>query len=146
MSHPVLLDHLESFIPLNQGEKALVEDRFEFRLVKRREKILSAGEVCRKYTFVVKGCFRMFGVDDKGFEHNIQFPAENDWIADIGSFYTQKPSQLNIEALEASEVLQIQQKDLFFLFTHVSKLNRIFKVIIDHKYIELQNRVLQNFS
>lgn len=50
----------------------------------------------------------MFGVDDKGFEHVIQFAAENDWIADLGSFYSQKQSQLNIETLEHSEVLRIQ--------------------------------------
>lgn len=141
-----LIHHLENVIPLTAHEKELIERRFENCSVKRKEKILSAGEVCKPYTFVVKGCFRMYGVDDKGFEHNIQFAAENDWIADISSFYTQKTSQLNIEALEASEILQIQQEDLFFLFTNVPKLNRIFKVMIEHKYIELQNRVLQNFS
>lgn len=141
-----LIQHLESFIPLEEGEKAFVQDFFRNRLVKRKEKILTAGEVCKQYTFIVKGCFRMFGVDDKGFEHNIQFAAENDWIADISSFYTQKSSQLNIESLEASELLQIPQQDLFFLFIQVPKLNRIFKVMIEHKYIELQNRVLQNFS
>lgn len=105
-----------------------------------------AGEVCRYHTFVAQGCFRMFGVDDKGFEHNIQFAAENDWIADIGSFHTQKPSQLNIEALEAGVVLQIKQQDLYFLYKNIPKLNLIFKVLIELKYIELQNRVLQNFS
>ncbi|MBA4299825.1 cAMP-binding domain of CRP or a regulatory subunit of cAMP-dependent protein kinases [Algoriphagus alkaliphilus] len=146
MFNQALIQHLESFIPLKENEKALFEDKFVSRLVKRKEKILTAGEVCKQYTFIVKGCFRMYGVDDKGFEHNIQFAAENDWIADISSFYTQKTSQLNIEALEASELLQIKQQDLFFLFTNVPKLNRIFKVMIEHKYIELQNRVLQNFS
>lgn len=146
MSNLPLIRHLESFIPLKGSEKALFEDRFVTRPVKRREKILVAGEVCKHYTFVVEGCFRMFGVDDKGFEHNIQFAAENDWIADIGSFHTQKPSQLNIEALEAGLVLQIKQQDLYFLYTNIPKLNMIFKVLIELKYIELQNRVLQNFS
>lgn len=105
-----------------------------------------AGKVCKHYNFIVEGCFRMFWVDDKGSEHNIQFTEENDWIADIASFYTGKPSQLNIESLEAAKLLQVKQQDLFFLFTEIPKLNRIFKVIIDQKYIELQNRVLQNFS
>lgn len=146
MPHPTLIQYLESVIPLTANEKVLIEQRFLGRFVKRKEKILSAGEVCRVYTFVLKGCFRMYGVDDKGFEHNIQFAAENDWIADISSFYTEKTSQLNIEALEVSEILQIKQEDLFFLFTNIPKLNRIFKIMIEHKYIELQNRVLQNFS
>lgn len=146
MSVLPLLRHLESFIPLSEPEKVQIEERFFPREVKKREKILLHGEICRHYTFVVEGCFRMFGVDDKGFEHNIQFAADNDWIADIGSFHTQKPSQLNIESLEAGLVLQVKQQDLYFLYTHIPKLDRIFKVLIELKYIELQNRVLQNFS
>lgn len=146
MSHLLLFSYLESFIPLKADEKELIEEKFESILVKRKQKLLKTGEVSKDYFFVVSGCFRLFGVDDKGFEHNIQFAAENDWIADLGSFYSQKPSQLNIEALELSEVLRIQQQNLYELFETYPKLNRIFKVMIEHKYIELQNRVLQNFS
>lgn len=137
---------LESYLTLSPNEKILIEERCQERIVKRKEKILQAGEVCKVYYFVVSGCFRMYGVDDRGIEHNIQFVAENDWIADIASFYTGKPSSLNIEAMEPSEVLQISQADLYFLFEEIHKLNRIFKVSIEQKYIELQNRVLQNFS
>lgn len=146
MSISALFSYLESFIPLKQEEKERIEKKFVYLTVKRKHRLLKAGEICKDYFFVISGCFRMFGVDDKGFEHNIQFAAESDWIADIGSFYSQKPSQLYIEALESAEVLSIRQQDLFELFTSFPKLNRIFKVMIEHKYIELQNRVLQNFS
>lgn len=141
-----LFSHLESFIPLTKEEKEMIEKKFVLIKVKRRNKLLKAGEICKNYFFVVSGVFRMFGVDDKGFEHTIQFAAESDWIADIGSFYSQKASKLHIEALEGAEVLGISQQDLFELFTTIPKLNRIFKVMIEHKYIELQDRVLQNFS
>lgn len=146
MSISTLFSYLESFIPLKQEEKEMIEKKFVHITVKRKHRLLKAGEVCKDYFFVISGCFRMFGVDDKGFEYNIQFAAESDWIADIGSFYSQKTSQLYIEALESAEVLSIRQQDLFELFTSFPKLNRIFKVMIEHKYIELQNRVLQNFS
>ncbi|GAB3986199.1 hypothetical protein GCM10028807_03100 [Spirosoma daeguense] len=93
----------------------------------------------------------MFAVDQKGTEHNLQFAAENDrpearWIADIGSLHSGKPSALFIEALEPSIVLQIDKQDLYFLYTNLPKLDRIFKVIIENKYVELQNRVLQTIS
>lgn len=146
MSLSLLFSHLEGFIPLKQEEKDFIETKFLIVNVNKRQKLLTAGEVCRDFYFVTSGCFRMYGVDDKGFERNIQFAAENDWISDIGSFYSQKPSQLDIQALEPSSVLKIHQKDLFDLFIQVPKLNRIFKVMIEYKYIELQNRVIQNFS
>jgi CRP-like cAMP-binding protein len=124
----------------------MLNERFSIDHVKRKQKILSEGTICKHYTFIMEGCFRLYGVDDKGYEHNIQFAAENDWIADIGSFHTRKPSRLNIQAIEDSMIAQIEQQDLYFLYLNIPKLDRIFKVIIENKYVELQNRVLQNFS
>lgn len=124
----------------------MISARATRRKVKRRQMILQEGFTCKHYTFVVQGCFKMYGVDDKGTEHNIQFAAENEWIADIGSFHSGKPSGFCIEAIEPSEIIQIEQQDLYFLYTNIPKLDRIFKVIIENKFVELQNRVLQNIS
>jgi CRP-like cAMP-binding protein len=141
-----LIKHLESYIPLKDKEKILLEGKFSSQKIKKKQKILLEGTVCRHYTFVATGCFRMYGIDDGGYEHNIQFAAENDWIADIGSFHKKTASKLYIEAIEASTVLQVEQQDLYYLYLNILKLDRIFKVIIENKYVELQNRVLQNFS
>lgn len=141
-----LIEHFETYLPLNEEEKKWVEARAILRKIKRRQMILQEGFVCKHYSFVLEGCFRMYGMDDKGTEHNIQFAAENDWIADIGSFHSGKPSQLFIEAIESSIILQIEKQDLYFLYTNIPKLDRIFKVIIENKYVELQDRVLQNIS
>lgn len=141
-----LIKYLESFIPLNAKEKLLLNEKFFIQKIKRKEKILLEGATCKHYTFIIQGCFRMYGIDDKGYEHNIQFAAENDWIADIASFHTKKPSKLNIQAIEHSIILQVEQQDLYYLYLNITKLDRIFKVIIENKYAELQNRVLQNFS
>ena len=124
----------------------MIEERVKLIKVKRRQLILQAGYVCKHYSFVVKGCFKMYGIDDKGKGHNIQFAAEGDWIADIGSFHSKKSSQLFIEAIEPSVAIQIEQQDLYLLYLNIPKLDRIFKVIIENKYVELQNHVLQNIS
>ncbi len=141
-----LIDHFESYLLLNNEEIEVIKRRFSSRKIKRRQTILQEGQICKHYTFVAEGCFKMYGIDDKGYEHNIQFAAENDWIADISSFHSQKPSKLYIEAIEASEIIQIEQQDLYFLYLNIPKLDRIFKVIIENKFVELQNRVLQTFS
>ncbi|MFC0182175.1 cAMP-binding domain of CRP or a regulatory subunit of cAMP-dependent protein kinases [Pseudarcicella hirudinis] len=143
-----LFKYFQKFTPLHldNEEQILLESKFIQRRVKRRQMILQEGFVCKHYFFVAEGCFRMYGIDDKGYEHNIQFAAESDWIADIGSFHSNKPSKLFIEAIEPSVILQIEQQDLYFLYNNIPKLNRIFKVIIENKYVELQNHVLQTFS
>ena len=142
----VLIDYFETYLPFDSIEKALITPQFTEQSVKRREIILQAGSICKYYSFIVKGCFRMYGIDDNGNEHNIQFAAEKDWIMDIGSFHTRKNSRLYIKALEPSIILQIEQQALYFLYRNIPKLDRIFKVIIENKYVELQNHVLQNIS
>jgi CRP/FNR family transcriptional regulator, anaerobic regulatory protein len=141
-----LIEHFKNYLPLDEEEIKLLETKVAERNVKKRQMILQEGFVCKYYSFVVAGCLKMYGVDNKGAEHNIQFAAENDWIADIGSFHSEKPSKLFIEAIEPSVILQIEKQDLYFLYRSITKLDRIFKVIIENKFIELQNRVLQNIS
>jgi len=126
-------------------------ERVTARSIRRRQAILQEGFHCRHYSFVMGGCLKMFAVDAKGTEHNIQFAADSNlpaarWIADIGSLHSGKPSKLFIEAIEPSVIIQIEKDDLYFLYTNVPKLDRIFRVIIENNYVELQNRVLQNFS
>lgn len=142
----VLIDYFQAYLPFKVEEKELIISKVTLRNIKRRQMILQEGVVCKYYFFVMEGCFKMYAVDEKGNEHNLQFAAEKDWITDIGSFHAQKPSKLFIEAIEPSVILQIEQQDLYFLYTNIPKLNIIFKVIIENKFIELQNRVLQNIS
>ncbi len=146
MKFQSLIEHFETYLSFEADEKELIESRISWRKIKRKESILQAGDVCRYYTFVLSGCLRLFITDQVGKEHNILFAAENEWISDIASFHSGIPSQSTIQALETSEVIQIAQQDLYFLYLNILKLDRIFKVIAEEKYVELQNRVFFTIS
>ena len=88
----------------------------------------------------------MYGVDNSGTEFNLAFAAEDDWISDIDSLHKEKPSKLFIEAIEPSVVLQLSKGALWYLYSNYPKFDRNFRVIIEDKYIELQNRLLQTLS
>src|SRR4029077_18093504 len=100
----------------------------------------------KHYTFVVSGLLKMYGVDEIGVEHNIQFASECEWIMDVSSFHFEKESRFFIEAIEQSVILQIKKTDLMELFSNYKKFNKIFRVIMENKFMEMQNRVLQNIS
>jgi len=146
MSIENLTSHFAQYIPLKEVEKNEVKQRFIERKVKRRQFILLENEFCRHYTFVVSGCFKMYKVHDNAGEHIIQFAAENEWIMDISSFHYGKESRLYIEAIEPSVILQIDQANLIYLYHNYPKFDRIFRIMIENKHNELQNRVLQNIS
>ena len=141
-----LIRYFNNYLSLSETEKAELTARFTKRQIKRRQFILQEGDVCTHYVFVVEGCLKMYKVDENGKEHNLQFAAENDWLTDIDSLHNERPSKLYIEAIEPSQILQIAKSDLWYLYTYYHKFDRIFRVMIENKFIELQNRVLQNIS
>lgn len=146
MTTKPLIDYFEKLLPLNDDEKFIVEDVFKERRIKRKQFILQEGDICKQNTFIVEGCFRMYMVDDKGKEHNLQFAVENWWIGDIGSFHSEKPSSLYIEAIENSIILQCKKEDQIILFVKYPKFNQIFRVLAENAMVSMQNRILQNIS
>lgn len=141
-----ILSHFDRYLTLDESEKEALSSRLTERSIKRKQYLLQEGDVCKHFTYVLEGCFKMYGVDKSGTEYNLVFAAEDDWVADIASLHKELPSKLYIEAVEASTVLQISKGDLWYLYTHYPKFNRNFRVIIEDKCTELQDRLLQTFS
>ena len=146
MNTDPLIESFSNYWPLEKPTVKALEERAIPGILKRREYLLKAGEKCNYFSFVVKGCLKMYKVDDKGNQHNLQFSIENDWISDYGSFYGEEPSDLCIQALELSHILQIEKNDLFYLYDHFPVFDRNFRIIIENAFIEQQKRVLQNIS
>ena len=131
---------------LSEEEKNQLKSTFKERQIKRRQFILQKGDVCKHYTFVLEGCFKLYKIDQSGKEHNLQFTIENEWISDLGSLYAETPSEVYIEAIEPSIILQIERKDLVYLYAHCPNIDRHFRVVIENSFIALQQRMFQNIS
>lgn len=141
-----LLNYFDRLILLNKEEKELVTQKFRPRLYRKKQYVLQEGDVCMQMNFVVRGCLRMYKIDEKGGTHILQFAAENNWITDLGSFYTEQPSELTIDASDDTMLLQINRNDLISLYTKAPKFDRIFRVLIENSFVSLQKRLLQNIS
>ena len=141
-----LINHINQVIPLNEEEQDVLKTSVNLKKLRRKQFSLQEGDVCKTYNFVIDGCFRMFMVDDKGTEHILQFATENWWIADIGIFHAETPSDFYIEALEPSTVLQIKKETLLKFYTNYPKFDRYFRILVENAFIKMQNRVVQNIS
>lgn len=141
-----LLDYFKSTFPLKEEEEEFVRAKFHSRLFRKRQYVLQEGNVCTQFNFVVRGCLRIYKIDDKGNMHILQFAPENYWITDLGSFSSIKPSALTIDALEDTVVLQTSRADLLMLYEASPRFDRIFRVLIENNFVLLQQRLLQNIS
>ena len=141
-----LLNYFQNLTPLTEEEKRFVYDLFEPRRYRKRQYVLQEGDVCNHLNFIVHGCLRMYKLDEHGNIYILQFAPENWWLSDIGSFHERMPSELNIDALEETMVLQISYDNLLFLYKQAPKFDRIFRVLIENSFVSLQKRLLQNIS
>ncbi len=145
-SRESLIAFMKVTYPLPAKEIEELIGLFHERKIKRRGILLHIGDVCKHFTFVVSGCLKMYAVGQDGKEHNLEFAAEQEWMSDLDSFYSEKTGSVFIEAIEPSVILQISRPDLIHLYANFPKLNSTFRIIIERKYIGLQRRVLQNIS
>jgi CRP-like cAMP-binding protein len=116
------------------------------RNVRRREYLLSQGEVCHAIYYIHRGVFRAFYRDGEGHESMIMFGIDDWWITDMYSFTSGEPAMLYIEAVEDSEVLVLSKQSLDGLFVNVPGFERFFRIIMQNSYVREQLRTVQNLS
>lgn len=142
----LILENVGRHIRLEKAEADFFTSLLQRRSLKRREYLLRQGEICRFETFIVKGCLRTYTIDENGLEHIVMFGVENWWVSDLSSFLTQMPATYYIDALEATEILQISKENLEKLYIKVNKFERFFRLILQNAYVAQQNRINQNLS
>ena len=142
----LLKQNIAKHINLSDAEFERFSSLFQTETIKKKQFLLQEGEVCKFEGYVTKGLFRVYHIDQDGFEQILYFAIENWWITDIDSFTNKKPSQLFIEALEDSEVLLISKKDKEFAYENLPKIEKLFRVMTQKTHVALQRRMIDNLS
>lgn len=142
----LLTRNILNHITLSKKELDNFCNLFNHKEVLKKHFLLREGEICKFEGFVTKGLFRVFHIDQNGFEQVLYFAQENWWITDIDSFTNEQPSQLYIQALEDSAVLLISKKDKEFAYNNIPKIEKLFRVMTQKTHIALQRRIIDNLS
>ena len=88
--------NIAQHIALSEEETEAFCSLFQQKLIRKKCFLLRAGEVCRFEGFVTKGLFRVYHIDQNGFDQILYFAVENWWVTDIDSFTHGTPSRLFI--------------------------------------------------
>lgn len=138
--------HIQKHIELSDEEFDYFLSITRHRKIRRRQYVLQAGDICTYESYVIGGCLRVYYVDEKGQEHILQFAVEDWWIGDMHSFLNETPSKYNIDALEDTELLQLDKLSLEKLYKKVPQFERFFRIKIQNAYVQLQQRVVSSMS
>jgi len=117
------------------------------RTVRRKELLLKEGDVARYQLFVLSGCLRTYTIDSAGKEHVLMFAPEDWWCSgDLFSYFSGQKSVNNLEALEATSLLQISKENLDILYERAPKFERFFRILFQNAFVFHQNRINANLS
>jgi len=141
-----LKEHILKHIQISDEHLEEFCNAFTFQKIIKKEFLLKEGELCKFEGFVINGCFKVYHSDQKGTEQILYFAIEDWWITDVDSFTTLKPSQLNIQALENSEVLLISKADKEALYQKIPEIEKLFRIMSQKTLIALQRRIIENLS
>ena len=141
-----ILNNIKEYVTLNNEDEQQFISIVRETNVKKRQFIVQPGFVCSHQTYVVKGAFRSYFVNDEGIDHTIQFAIDDWFISDFNSYITQKPASLYIEALENSVIHQIGYDDVEQLCKKNQKFEHFFRVVAQKSFAFSQRRVLSNLK
>jgi CRP/FNR family transcriptional regulator, anaerobic regulatory protein len=129
----------ERFVPLSDDEWNMVKPRLTFRHLKKKEFLLREGERSNIAAFINNGLLRYYYMV-RGEEHCRQFFFENGFATDYESFLTQKPSRLNIDAIEDSELTLIHHADMQEFYAEIPAFQKFGRLLAESLFIALSHR------
>ncbi len=137
--HEQLRTNLAHFVNLTDEEFNLVTSKLVTRTLRKKEMLLSTGQVCHNAFFINQGCLRYFYLVD-GEEKTGQFFFEGDWYTDFASFISGKPSDESIQALEECSLLVLSRQNLLELFDHIPAFERFGRLAAERAVLGLKAR------
>ena len=146
MIHDLLKKNIQKNTALSDLELETIGHYFKPHDIQKKEFLLTQGSICKFEGFVVEGCFRIFTIDKKGNENTLYFATKDWWLMDIDSFMSQKPSDLNMQALEDSKVLLISKADKLALYESVPMVEKLFRIMSQKAIVAWQRRLIRNQS
>lgn len=145
-----MFDNIDHYVArclvLDNNEMDEFHSILQYKKVKKKTFLLQKGEICTFEAYIIKGCIKVYYLDENGNEVILLFAVEDWWVSDIASFTDQKPSNLFIETIEECELLMLNHDGKEALYQKVPKLERMFRLMVQRAYVALQNRLFATIS
>jgi CRP/FNR family transcriptional regulator len=136
-----LITHIRKFVEISESEAEYISCNISTKKLKKKEFVLQTGKVCKANYFVVKGCMRLYFISKKGTEQITQFGLENWWITDYDSIDSKRPSHFYIQAIEATEVLILEQELEAELINKIPAFEHYLRMVLQKAFTAAQRRM-----
>ncbi len=101
----------ERYLP-HQDLSPLLSAFSEPKSFKKRTMMIQPGERCSQLAFVGSGCFRVYFINEVGIEITTWFSFQGAVVTDLLAYLTDSPATFFVEAIEDSQIVQIDKMQL----------------------------------
>ncbi|HPN71244.1 MAG TPA: cyclic nucleotide-binding domain-containing protein [Saprospiraceae bacterium] len=137
----VLKQHIIKRLGNDLEHLDLVLSKFKQIETKRKEQLLSEGEVCKYVYFIAKGCLQVYVYDHEMNETTRDIVIEDHWCSELISFGSGKPATENIRTVESSQLLAIDRKSFQEMMETVPQFDKVYKQILEASYANSVYRI-----
>ncbi|MBV7530780.1 Crp/Fnr family transcriptional regulator [Chitinophaga sp. sic0106] len=134
-------EHVLKYVSADEEAVASAYKYFQVKKFRKKENLLTEGQICRNNYFIISGCVRKFFINQKGTEQTTDFAIENWWMTDIGAFMSQGITDINIQAVEPTTVLLIDLQNQQQLFREHPIMESYFRQVYQRAYAAAENRI-----
>lgn len=131
---------MQQIAPQFTVDWSVIKPLLRSKKLRKGEFLFQEGDRCEFVGLTLSGCLRMFFLKD-GKELTLFFHPENHVLGDYQSFRQQQPACFSCQAIEASEVLLVNQQVIQILEAAPDG-QRLLRLIVEHLAFRLRDRLL----
>ncbi|MEL6717674.1 MAG: Crp/Fnr family transcriptional regulator [Bacteroidota bacterium] len=141
-----LIKDIKNNVIISDDNLTKITSKFKECRFEKKSIIPSFGKIAKHFQFIENGLLRVYFLDFEGREITVQIAIKGMWINNLYSFLNQVPSQLHINVLADTTILQISKLELEDLFKEIPKMETFFRLKVQHAYCRLQDRTINQFN
>lgn len=130
-----LLHIVNAIHPISEELKHEIICQSEIIEVKKKTKLLSAGQTSNTIYFINKGAVRVYYLDKKGVETTTWLLLENELVISVYSFFKGVSGFEHIETLEDCTLIALHREKLDILYSRFMEFNLIGRKLTESYYI-----------
>lgn len=139
-AHEQILHIFNSIYPMSEELENGIRQHTKITTFNKKAHLLEFNEINKSIYFILKGCLRIYYLNDEGEEHTSWLLTEGELAISVYSFYSQKKSFEAIEALEDCVTLELTYPALCVLYQQHLELNFIGRYLTEQYYIRSESK------
>ncbi|WP_029286113.1 Crp/Fnr family transcriptional regulator [Pedobacter sp. R20-19] len=113
-----LVAFIKRIVAIEEHELQLIISKCRSKTISKGKLVLRSGQIANQYYFIVSGGLRFYyHLNDQ--ENTTWVCFQNEFFTEISSLHPQKPTRFNIQAVEDTELIIIDKKEMDLLYAHI---------------------------